>query len=84
MPIYRVIAAVSRKAPEVIIKIEIKPPELLISELGNGGLDVAIVPETQTYRGLRFSPLREEPQSLYCGPLTRCFAQAPPGSMRRR
>jgi DNA-binding transcriptional LysR family regulator len=67
MPIYRVIAAVSRKAPEVVIKIEIKPPELLISELGNGGLDVAIVPETQTYRGLRFSPLREEPQSLYCG-----------------
>ena len=28
MPIYRVIAAVSRKAPEVIVKIEIKPPEL--------------------------------------------------------
>src|ERR1700761_2166875 len=67
MPIYRVIAAVSRKAPEVSIKIEIKPPELLISELGNGGLDVAIVPEMRTYPGLRFSPLREEPQSLYCG-----------------
>lgn len=67
MPIYRVIAAVSRKAPEVTIKIEIKSPELLISELGNGGLDIAIVPETQTYPGLRLSPLREEPQSLYCG-----------------
>ena len=67
MPIYRVIAAVSRKAPEVTVKIEIKSPELLISELGNGGIDVAIVPETQTYPGLRFSPLREEPQSLYCG-----------------
>jgi LysR family transcriptional regulator, transcriptional activator for bauABCD operon len=77
MPIYRVIAAVSRKAPEVIIKIEIKPPELLISELGNGGLDVAIVPETQTYRGLRFSPLREEPQSLYCGASHPLFRAAP-------
>jgi LysR family transcriptional regulator, transcriptional activator for bauABCD operon len=67
MPIHRIIAAVARKAPEVTINIEIKPTELLISELGNGGIDVAIVPETQAYRGLRFSPLREEAQSLYCG-----------------
>jgi LysR family transcriptional regulator, transcriptional activator for bauABCD operon len=77
MPIYRVIAAVSRKAPEVIVKIEIKPPELLISELGNGGIDAAIVPETQTYPGLRFSPLREEPQSLYCGASHPLFRAAP-------
>lgn len=67
MPIHRIIASLHRKAPDVMIKIEIKPPELLISELGNGGIDVAIVPETQTYPGLRFSVLREEPQSLYCG-----------------
>lgn len=67
MPIHRIIASLHRKAPEVMIKIEIKPPELLISELGNGSIDVAIVPETQTYPGLRFSLLREEPQSLYCG-----------------
>jgi DNA-binding transcriptional LysR family regulator len=77
MPIYRVIAAVNRKAPEVIVKIEIKPPELLISELGNGGIDVAIVPETQTYPGLRFSPLREEPQSLYCGASHPLFRASP-------
>ena len=76
MPIYRVIAAVSRKAPEVTVKIEIKSPELLISELGNGGIDVAIVPETQTYPGLRFSPLREEPQSLYCGSSHALFGTA--------
>lgn len=77
MPIYRVVAAVSRKAPEVTIKIEIKPAELLISELGNGGLDLAIVPETQTYPGLRFSPLREEPQSLYCGAAHPLFRARP-------
>ena len=77
MPIHRVIAAVSRKAPDVTINIEIKPPELLISELGNGGIDVAIVPETQTYRGLRFSPLREEPQSLYCGSSHPLFRASP-------
>lgn len=46
MPIHRIIASLHRKAPEVMIKIEIKPPELLISELGNGSIDVAIVPET--------------------------------------
>jgi DNA-binding transcriptional LysR family regulator len=67
MPIHRIIAALHRRAPEVTIKIEIKPPELLISELGNGSIDVAIVPEMQTYPGLRFTFLREEPQSLYCG-----------------
>jgi DNA-binding transcriptional LysR family regulator len=77
MPIYRVIAVVNRKAPEVIVKIEIKPPELLISELGNGGLDVAIVPETQAYPGLRFSLLREEPQSLYCGASHPLFRLSP-------
>lgn len=67
MPIHCIIAALHRRAPEVMIKIEIKPPELLISEIGNGSIDVAIVPEMQTYPGLRFSLLREEPQSLYCG-----------------
>ena len=49
----------------------------MISELGNGGIDVAIVPETQTYRGLRFSPLREEPQSLYCGASHPLFRASP-------
>jgi LysR family transcriptional regulator, transcriptional activator for bauABCD operon len=67
MPIHRIITSLHRRAPEVMIRIEIKPPEMLISELGNGSLDVAIVPEMQTYPGLRFSFLREEPQSLYCG-----------------
>jgi DNA-binding transcriptional LysR family regulator len=67
MPIHRIIASLHRQAPEVIIKIEIKSPELLVSELGNGSIDVAIIPETRAYPGLRFSLLREEPQSLYCG-----------------
>jgi LysR family transcriptional regulator, transcriptional activator for bauABCD operon len=67
MPIHRIIASLHRRAPEVTVKIEIKPPELLISELGNGSIDVAIVPEMQAYPGLRFTFLREEPQSLYCG-----------------
>jgi LysR family transcriptional regulator, transcriptional activator for bauABCD operon len=67
MPIHRIIASLNRKAPEVRITIEIKPPELLISEIGNGGIDIAIIPETQKYPGLRFSLLRDELQSLYCG-----------------
>jgi LysR family transcriptional regulator, transcriptional activator for bauABCD operon len=67
MPIHRIIASLSHRAPEVAIRIEIKPPEMLISELGNGSIDVAIVPQMQTYPGLRFTFLREEPQSLYCG-----------------
>jgi DNA-binding transcriptional LysR family regulator len=67
MPIHRIITSLHRRAPEVTIRIEIKPPEMLVSELGNGSIDAAIVPQMQTYPGLRFSFLREEPQSLYCG-----------------
>lgn len=67
MPIHRIIAAMRRKAPEIAFKIEVKSAELLLVELGNGGIDVAIIPAMRAYPGLRFSLLREETQSLYCG-----------------
>src|SRR5581483_1060455 len=67
MPIHRVIASLNRKAPEVIVRILIGSPQSLISELGNGGIDVAIMPEISRYPGIRYSPLRREAHSLYCG-----------------
>ncbi len=84
MPIHWIIAAISRKAPEIAIKVEIKSAELLLVELGNGGIDVAIVPAMRAYPGLRFSLLREETQSLYCGlkhplfkvPTSKCTAKS--------
>ncbi|AUC96682.1 LysR family transcriptional regulator [Bradyrhizobium sp. SK17] len=67
MPVHRVIAALNRKAPDVIVRIEVRSPESLISELGNGGLDLAILPEPGRYPGIRCIALRQEVHSLYCG-----------------
>jgi DNA-binding transcriptional LysR family regulator len=67
MPIHRVIAALHHKAPDVVVHLAVGSPELLISELGNGGLDLAIMPETNRYPGIRTAPLRREPHALYCG-----------------
>jgi DNA-binding transcriptional LysR family regulator len=73
MPIYRVITSLNRKAPEMTIRIAIEPPELLIKQLINGTIDVAIVPEMETCPSLHVSLLREEPQSLYCGSTHQLF-----------
>lgn len=67
LPISRVIAAISRKAPDAVIRIVIDTPEDLITELGNGGIDIAILPEVQPYAGIRLSPFKDERHSLYCG-----------------
>lgn len=65
LPIHQVVAAMTRRAPEARIEIVVKVPEDLVADLGNGGVDIAILPEMQPYRGLRFTPLRSEAHSLY-------------------
>lgn len=67
MPIHRVIARISEKAPEARVDLLIDAPDALLSEISNGGLDIAILPETQPYQGLQISRFREEAHSLYCG-----------------
>ncbi len=66
LPIHRLIAVFGRKAPDAVLTLAIDAPEALLAALGNGGIDIAILPETQNYRGLKFSPLRDERHSLYC------------------
>jgi LysR family transcriptional regulator, transcriptional activator for bauABCD operon len=66
LPIHRIISSISRKAPEALIKITIDVPEALVADLGNGGIDIALIPEVQPYRGLKFSPFKQEIHSLYC------------------
>ena len=66
LPISRLIEVFGRKAPDAVLNIDIDAPEALLADLGNGGIDIAILPETQTYRGLKFSPLRDERHSLHC------------------
>ncbi|ACM29351.1 LysR family transcriptional regulator [Rhizobium rhizogenes] len=66
LPIHRVIARISEKAPEARVELAIDTPDALLSEIANGGLDIALLPETQPYQGLKLSRLREEIHSLYC------------------
>lgn len=66
LAIPRVIASIARKAPDVVIRIAIDTPEALIAELGNGGIDIAFLPEMQPYPGIQFSPFKDERHSLYC------------------
>jgi len=67
LPIHRMIASLHRKAPDVLVCVEISSPESLISGLGNGTLDLAILPETTRYPGIRWEPFRKEAHALYCG-----------------
>lgn len=66
LPIHRIIGTISRKAPDAVIKITIDVPEALVSDLGNGGIDIALIPEVQPYRGLKFTQFKQEIHSLYC------------------
>jgi DNA-binding transcriptional LysR family regulator len=66
LPIHKVIAAINRRAPDAMVQILIDAPEAIVSELGNGGIDIGIIPEVQPYQGLKFSPFKHEKHSLYC------------------
>jgi len=66
LPIHRIIARISDKAPEARLELVIDSPDALLAEIANGGLDIAILPETEPYQGLKLSRLRDEMHSLYC------------------
>lgn len=66
LPIHRIIARISEKAPEARVELVIDAPDALLSEIANGGLDIALLPETMPYQSLKLSRFREEVHSLYC------------------
>ena len=76
LPIHRVIARISVRAPEARVELAIDTPDALLSEIANGGLDIALLPETQAYQGLKLSRCREEIHSLYCAQGDPLFRQA--------
>lgn len=55
LPIHRIIARISEKAPEARIELVIDTPDALLSEIANGGLDIALLPETLPYQGLKLA-----------------------------
>lgn len=66
LPIARIISTLKTRAPDAQLHLKIDAPEVLLAELGTGGVDLAILPETRSYGGLRFTPLKIERHLLYC------------------
>jgi LysR family transcriptional regulator, transcriptional activator for bauABCD operon len=65
LPMHEVVRNFLRQAKQARLEISIAVPEQLVTEIGNGGLDIAIIPETRRYKGLNFSTFYEERHSLY-------------------
>lgn len=66
LPVHEVVHEFLRRAPHAQLEISIGVPEQLVADVGNGGLDVAVIPETRHYDGLCFKRFYEETHSLYC------------------
>lgn len=66
LPLRDVVHDFLERADGARLQISVGEPEQLLREVGNGGVDVAILPETQRYKGLNFTRFYEEIHSLYC------------------
>ena len=66
LPLPNVIHDFLRKAPQAHLEISVGTPEQLVTEIGSGGIDLAVLPETQRFKELHFSRFYEEVHSLYC------------------
>jgi LysR family transcriptional regulator, transcriptional activator for bauABCD operon len=77
LPIRDVLHDFLRKSDRAQLKITIGEPEQIITEVGNGGIEIGLVPETQRYKGLNFTRFHEEVHSLYCGRRHPLFAEEP-------
>lgn len=66
LPMRDVVDDFLRQADRAELRITIGEPEYLISEVGNSGIDIALLPETRRYKGLEFDPFHDEIHSLYC------------------
>lgn len=67
LPLDDVLHDFLRKARQSRVEIVVGTPEVLVAELTNGGVDLAILPETAKVKGLNYSAFHHEDHSLYCG-----------------
>ncbi|KNY30905.1 MULTISPECIES: LysR family transcriptional regulator [Agrobacterium] len=77
LPLPKVIARIGKKAPEARIEITVGHPEALLTEIAVGGLDLAILPYAQPFRGIKTTPFKEELHVLYCAEGHALFQFAP-------
>ena len=64
-------------APDVDIKLTVTSPDVLMSQVATGGLDVAVIPRLDITDGFDQVPFHEEMNSLYCGDLHHLFKARP-------
>jgi DNA-binding transcriptional LysR family regulator len=67
IPLDDIILACVTAAPEAEIQLTISDPKSLIAEIGNGGIDIAVMPQIEMAGGLRQVHFYDETHSLYCG-----------------
>jgi DNA-binding transcriptional LysR family regulator len=67
LPLDAVIQACLATAPEADIQLTIANPEILVAEIVNGGIDIAVTPQIDVVSGLSQTHFYDEPHSLYCG-----------------
>jgi DNA-binding transcriptional LysR family regulator len=66
MRITKALSALKQRAPDVIITIQMIPPNEIEAAILNGQLHIGVVPEFRTLPGLNYLPLYEEQSLLFC------------------
>ena len=67
IPLDDIILACLKAAPDAEIQLTIANPEILIAEIVNGGIDIAVTPQIDMVGGFRQMHFYDEAHSLYCG-----------------
>lgn len=75
MRITRALSALKHRAPDVVINIQMIPPNDIETALLNGQLHIGVVPEFRTLPGLSYTPLYKEQSLLFCSEKHPLFKQ---------
>lgn len=75
MRITRALSALKHRAPDVIINIQMIPPNDIETAILNGQLHIGVVPEFRTLPGLCYIPLYKEQSLLFCSEKHPLFKQ---------
>lgn len=66
-----------KASPDVEIKLTVTAPDVLMSQIASGGLDMAVIPRLDIPDGFDQTVFHEELHSLYCGHLHPLFGREP-------
>ena len=66
MRITRALSALKHRAPDIVINIQMIPPNDIETAVLNGQLHIGVVPELRTLPGLSYIPLYRERSLLFC------------------